>query len=115
MLNPRRNTRPRQGFDGSAERKTPPRPWEKVSSTNARGRTLDLWRCAWIWLPYGGPPEEIVFESFGMTNYRFVEALWSAAERVGVSDAERWALAAVYPRPRHQRVEASHSRTASAN
>ncbi|OOL33374.1 hypothetical protein GQ85_01770 [Rhodococcus rhodochrous] len=52
-----------------------------------------------MWLPYGGAPAEEIFEQFGMTTRRFLEALWTSVRNSGAGASEQRALAAVYPGP----------------
>jgi hypothetical protein len=59
----------------------------------------DIVMFAHVWVPYGGAPAEEIFERFGMTTRRFIEALWACVHDAGVGPNLQHVLASVYPRP----------------
>ncbi len=51
------------------------------------------------WLPYGGAPDEDIFEKFGMTRTRFIERLWHTIRESHADPRLSASLAAVYRPP----------------
>jgi hypothetical protein len=51
------------------------------------------------WLPYGGAPDEDIFEKFGMTRTRFIERLWHTIRESHADPRLSARLAAVYRPP----------------
>ncbi len=50
------------------------------------------------WLPYGGPPEEEIFQLFGIRRHQYVELLWDTIRRVEPEGELAAQLAPVYRR-----------------
>lgn len=51
------------------------------------------------WLPYGGAPDEDIFEKFGMTRARFIERLWHTIRESHADQRLSASLASVYQPP----------------
>ncbi|ANS31869.1 hypothetical protein R1CP_36315 (plasmid) [Rhodococcus opacus] len=74
----------------------------RLQATHARGRGQfpsmrdDLIHLAWIWAPYGIPPQNEVFERFGISQRCFTERVRQALQAVDPNAPMVATLAAVY-------------------
>ncbi|MGW0043317.1 hypothetical protein [Rhodococcus sp. NPDC003348] len=90
--------------------KTVPNHRTASSTVAVRGEELperhadELLTFARRWLPYGGAPADEIFEQFGMTTRRFLEALWISIRNSGAGTSDQRTLAAVYPKPQRASV-----------
>lgn len=60
-------------------------------------------RTALTWVPYGGVPEDDIFQMFGMSRSRFIETLWHTVRSVNPEEDTIDQLARVYLDPRLRR------------
>ena len=52
------------------------------------------------WLPYGGPPQEEIFHTFGINRLQYIAQLWTAVRMVDQTGGLTSELSATYPPPR---------------
>jgi hypothetical protein len=52
------------------------------------------------WLPYGGVPPELIFQTFGITEQQFVDRLWAAVQDARCDTHLVRAFSSIYPRRR---------------
>ncbi len=71
---------------------------------------MSLLNLALSWAPYGGVPEEMVFEQYGTTLSRFVDQMWTLVHHLDCDRQIVDKLAAAYPR--HQNFFADSARRA---
>jgi hypothetical protein len=69
---------------------------EDTASTRELREIITLAR---IWIPYGGVPAELVFQTFGVSKRKFIGTLWRAVETVRCDPPLIRELAAIYPPP----------------
>ncbi len=60
----------------------------------------ELITLARMWIPYGGVPAALVFQTFGITEHQFVDRLWAAVLDAHCDPHLVRALSSVYPRRR---------------
>ena len=60
--------------------------------------TGELITLARQWIPYGGVPAELIFQTFGITEHQFVDRLWAAVRDARCDPHLVHALSAIYPR-----------------
>lgn len=69
-------------------------------------KTIEL---AHTWVPYGGVPAELTFQTFGITTRQFVDRLWQAVQATNCSYPVVRDLSPVYPRNGHRAMRLSDS------
>jgi len=62
-----------------------------------------------IWAPYGGAPDDEVFQRFGMARSRFIEKVWETIQDAGCDSRIADQLATVYPRTQVPPTEESET------
>lgn len=64
------------------------------------------------WIPYGGVPAELVFQTFGITEHQFVDRLWAVVQDTRCDPHLVRALSSTYPRRRsHRGVSTTRGRS----
>ncbi len=64
------------------------------------------------WIPYGGVPAELVFQTFGITEHQFVDRLWAVVQDTCCDPHLVRALSSTYPRRRsHWGVSTTRGRS----
>jgi len=49
------------------------------------------------WIPYGGVPAELVFQTFGITEHQFIDRLWTVVQDTRCDPHLVRALSSTYP------------------
>ena len=57
----------------------------------------EVLRLARIWVPYGGPPPDEIFERFGITPQHFADRVRQSLQKLDSTSAWAANLSAVYP------------------
>ena len=61
---------------------------------------IELVTLARQWIPYGGVPPELIFQTFGITEEQFADRLWAAVRDAHCDPHLVRAFSSIYPRRR---------------
>jgi hypothetical protein len=60
---------------------------------------LAIIRLAYIWAPFGGPPDEETMPTFGLTRHTFIARMWRAVDKIDCDAKTLTTLRRVYTEP----------------